>query len=82
VLTEDDDGAPHLTADHLAPRMLVQVPTDIEALRRDQPEIARGWLDGIRATLAVALDAGHRVTGITRDGWYVVTADRDVAELA
>lgn len=75
------DGTPHLTPTD-APRRLVQVPADIESLRREDPDLAIAWGAALRATLGHALTRGLRVGGFTRDGWYVLAVDRSVQELA
>ena len=81
VLSVARDATPHLTPAE-APRRLVQVPNDIELLRARDPDLGSAWAAAIRATLGAALDAGLRVTGVTRDGWYHLTSDHEVAELA
>ncbi len=81
ALTLDDRDAPVRSATE-APRRLIQVPSDIEVLRADRPEAALSWTHAIRETLGAGLDAGARVTGITRDGWYVLAAPGGVQELA
>ena len=65
-----------------APRRLVRIPPDIERLRRETPELARAWTEAVRATLGAALDAGARLTGCTRDGWYVLAEPVGLRELA
>jgi predicted GNAT superfamily acetyltransferase len=76
-----DDGSPRR---HPAEgrRRLVQVPEDVEALRADAAPVARAWTEAVRATLGAAMAAGFRVSGATRDGWYVLTAEAHVDELA
>jgi len=64
-----------------APRRLVRIPADIEHLRSDDPDLARAWTNAVRATLGVALAAGARVTGCTRDGWYVLAEPVGVEDL-
>jgi predicted GNAT superfamily acetyltransferase len=49
-----------------------QVPDDIVALRRDDPALARAWRLAVREALKTALDAGYRISGVTRTGWYVL----------
>jgi predicted GNAT superfamily acetyltransferase len=51
---------------------LIQVPADIVSLRAAEPELALEWRLAVRQTLGAALDAGARVEGISRDGWYVL----------
>ena len=65
-----------------APRRLVQVPADIESLRREDPDLALAWAAALRSTLGHALGLGLRVSGFSREGWYVLAADRAVDELA
>ncbi len=52
--------------------VMCQVPEDIVALRRSDPQLARAWRLAVRGALASAFDAGYRVTGVTRTGWYVL----------
>lgn len=76
-----DDGLPEVTPTQAA-RRLVQVPADIETLRGEDPGAARRWGHALRETLGAALDAGERISGITRDGWYVLARPAGVTELA
>lgn len=80
VLAVDGDGAPS-TAEPAAPRLLAQTPADIEVLRAQDPVRAAAWSAAARDVLGGALAAGWRVTGISRDGWYVLSADRGAADL-
>jgi predicted GNAT superfamily acetyltransferase len=80
VLSVDPRGAPALAPSD-APRQLVQVPADIERLRGEDPELALRWAEAVRSSLGDALRAGARVSGVTRDGWYVLDAGGAVAEL-
>lgn len=81
VLDVGPDGGPRTHPDHHAPRRLVQVPADIEALRRSDPARARAWSTAVRTHLGGALDAGARVSGATRDGWYVLSLRDGLTEL-
>lgn len=65
-----------------APRKLLRVPADIESLRQHAPDTAALWTTAIRETLGTALDAGARISGISRDGWYVLAEPGGVQELA
>lgn len=80
ILEVADDGAPHLTPRD-ADRRLIQAPADIESLRRDDPAVAAAWGAAIREALGGSLDAGFRITGITREGWYVLGLDPGLQEL-
>ena len=76
-----DDERPLVTPTG-ASRRLVQVPPDIETLRRTDQSTAADWAQAIRDTLGAALEAGQRISGITRDGWYVLADPAGVTELA
>ena len=52
--------------------LLVEVPDDIVALRREDPAVARAWRLALREALTLMLSAGCEITGATRDGWYVL----------
>jgi predicted GNAT superfamily acetyltransferase len=74
VLTVGPDGGPvrASSASSKAQVILAQIPEDIEGLRRSDPAIARAWRTALREVLGGALADGGRVTGIGRDGVYVV----------
>jgi predicted GNAT superfamily acetyltransferase len=74
------DGSPHLTVT-TAPRRLVRVPEDVEALRRTDRELALAWVTAVREALGRPLLRGARVSGATRDGWIVVTSGDRVMDL-
>ena len=52
--------------------LICQVPDDIVSLRRTSPPIARSWRLALRRAISGAMQAGYRVTGATRTGWYVL----------
>jgi predicted GNAT superfamily acetyltransferase len=52
--------------------LLMQVPKDIVALRRENPAVARAWRVALRDAVTKLLAAGYEITGATRDGWYVL----------
>ncbi len=68
--------------DTSAPRRLVRIPADIESLRATDHAAAAAWSEAIRAVLRPALEAGARISGVTREGWYVLADRGGVAELA
>jgi predicted GNAT superfamily acetyltransferase len=80
VLDVGDDDLPSITASS-SPRQLARVPADIESLRRSHPEVAGAWVDALRVTVGAAVAAGYRVSGITRDGVYVLVARGGLEEL-
>lgn len=81
VLDVDRSGAPVLSPT-TGPRRLIRVPHDIEAMRTTDPDLAAAWAAALREALGGGMRAGMRVTGITRDGWYVLAAPDGVAEMA
>ncbi|ROO89728.1 putative GNAT superfamily acetyltransferase [Actinocorallia herbida] len=59
--------------------LLVAVPPDVERLREEDGGRALTARYAVRAALAGALAAGARITGITRDGFYVLEEKDDRA---
>lgn len=82
VLDLDADSGRPLRSPTDAARRLVRIPPDIEAIRAEDPGLARDWAEAIRATLGEAMRARARVTGVTRDGWYVLAPPAGITELA
>ncbi|HEX2771811.1 MAG TPA: GNAT family N-acetyltransferase [Micromonosporaceae bacterium] len=56
--------------------MLVAVPWDIEALRAHDQAASARWRQAVREALTAALAAGYRITGMARDGFYVLEVTR------
>lgn len=81
VLEADAGGAPVLTPTD-APRRLARVPEDIESLRAADPDLALAWAAAAREAIGRAVTAGLRITGFTRDGWYVLAEPGGVDEMA
>lgn len=74
-------GRPELRTSS-APRRLVQVPEDIESIRARDRDLGVSWSTAVRETLGAAVQEGARISGITRDGWYVLAPTSGVSELA
>lgn len=74
VALDRSDGARPVKGSHpwAGSVALVAVPPDIEALRARDPDCARHWRVAVRETLGSMMDAGARVTGFDRAGWYVL----------
>lgn len=72
ALDRDPSGHPVVTGAPASGTLLVATPPDIEALRTADPAAASGWRVAVRSVLAPLMDAGARVTGYDRSGWYVV----------
>lgn len=75
LLDQADDEPLPAAVDELPARVLVAVPADIEALRGARPVVAGLWRLAVRSALQRAFDAGYSITGITRDGFYVLEGD-------
>jgi predicted GNAT superfamily acetyltransferase len=71
LLTVGPGGEP-IPGSSSARVVICQVPDDIVALRRSDPKLARAWRMAVRKALVTAFDAGYRVTGVTRTGWYIL----------
>jgi len=71
LLTVGPGGEP-VPASSVARVVMCQVPDDIVALRRSDPQLARVWRMAVRKSLSSAFEGGYRVTGVTRTGWYVL----------
>jgi predicted GNAT superfamily acetyltransferase len=71
LLSEDADGSPvrHPAAGDL---VLCRIPSDIAGLRGTATDLARAWRRSVRDAMEDALGRGYRITGMTRDGWYVL----------
>jgi predicted GNAT superfamily acetyltransferase len=80
VLDVGDDDAPVMTLSE-APRQLARVPADVEALRVRRPDLGHAWTQALRSTIGAAVRGGYRVSGITRDGVYLLADRRGVEEL-
>ncbi|TFD58984.1 hypothetical protein E3T39_11535 [Cryobacterium suzukii] len=62
------DGQPALV--EIGQDLWCRVPTDIVALRAQDPALAAAWRTGTRAIFQNAFSAGHTATAMTRTGWY------------
>lgn len=65
------DGLPVLEAAKGTPRR-VQLPADIEQLRRQDPEAAHAWRLAVREAVLAGLAAGAVITGLTQEGALVM----------
>jgi predicted GNAT superfamily acetyltransferase len=72
VVAPGPDGGPVVRPGPPDAPWLVAVPPDVEALRATAPQLAARWRLAVRESLGTALDAGARVQGFAREGWYVV----------
>lgn len=75
LLGRTDADAPAPPAQAPAPDgrvLLVAVPADVERMREQDPAAAKAWRYALRDAVCGALDAGYRITGLSRDGWYVL----------
>jgi predicted GNAT superfamily acetyltransferase len=77
LLDADPSGKPRRHPLPLAGTVLCGVPDDVEALRRADPGCAQEWRFAVRSAFQDALARGGRVAGMTKDGWYVLTTERN-----
>jgi predicted GNAT superfamily acetyltransferase len=80
LLSVGADETPQLVGTRVPPGHdlgLVQVPVDIEAIRAENEPLARRWRRSLREVLTGAIDAGDRIAGVGRDGWYVLRGARE-----
>ena len=71
ALSAGDDGRPRL-GERWGSQLLCQIPDDIVALRRADPQAAMSWRRALRDVLTEALAGGYRVGGVSRSGWYLL----------
>lgn len=73
VMVAADGRSPEMTTDTAeGGRYLVQVPEAIDVLRREDVALARRWRAVTRVALLPAMSGGAGITGVTKDGWYVL----------
>jgi len=76
LLARDDFGRPSPGKAALDGRpLLVALPLDVETLRTTDPSLAVSWRREVGDALCGAFDAGYRIAGMARDGWYVMEAE-------
>ncbi|MFD4835407.1 GNAT family N-acetyltransferase [Streptomyces uncialis] len=71
LLVADGSGRPRTTSTD-APTVLVELPSDIEALRRTDPAAATAWRLAVREALGGLLAAGARVSGFHGRSGYLI----------
>jgi predicted GNAT superfamily acetyltransferase len=71
AVSSGSDDRPVLAAVGEGPRR-VQLPAEIEAIRRTDSEVARAWRLGVRDAVLAGLSAGLSITGLTADGALVM----------
>jgi predicted GNAT superfamily acetyltransferase len=78
ALAETESGGPMAEPARSlgAGTLLVQVPADIEALRRTDPALARDWRLAVRDVLGELMAGGADVTGFAKTRGYVVERAR------
>jgi predicted GNAT superfamily acetyltransferase len=71
VVAESAEGLPVVDAARGAARR-VQLPRDIEAVRRADPQVAKAWRRAVRDAVVGGLSAGAVITGVTAEGAIVM----------
>jgi predicted GNAT superfamily acetyltransferase len=72
VLLDDEGGLPRRHDGRGERRLLVRVPEDYLALRRQDRQVALAWRDAVADTLEQALGSGYRAVDFLREGAYVL----------
>jgi predicted GNAT superfamily acetyltransferase len=72
VLRPDARGAPQRTGAAWNGVAACGIPADIERVRQDDPQLARAWRLALRDVLGGAMQAGYRITGFARPGYYLL----------
>jgi predicted GNAT superfamily acetyltransferase len=68
----DEDGRPRRAALPAGTRqVLVQIPADVQELRRTDPQLARAWRESSREVLEPLVAGPFGATGFTRSGCYL-----------
>ncbi len=75
VLDLDEHGGPVRRPGSDTDRLL-QVPLDMEALRRKDPALGGRWRMALRATFTEAFDDGHRIVGMDDNNAYITRKER------
>ncbi|MGI9017262.1 MAG: GNAT family N-acetyltransferase [Euzebya sp.] len=75
VLDRDTAGEPVATDVNGSPHevLAIAAPADILRLRRRNPSLAHRWRRAVRDHLIPLMAAGYQATGMTRDGYYLLT---------
>jgi len=77
ILDTGADGRPRRFVMPDGPTIRCVVPADVETLRLNDPALAQAWRLEVRAAFEEVLANGGRVAGMTKDGWYVFTTERN-----
>lgn len=73
LLDVDDDGRPVPGPPASGAVALAATPRDIITLRTSDAAVADNWRHAMRKTVGSAVAQGWVVSGMTTDGWYVLT---------
>jgi predicted GNAT superfamily acetyltransferase len=75
ILTVGHNGAPNVgDVPERASAVSLVVPSDIEGMRRDNPDLAARWRIALREAMLERWEAGWRPTAVGRDGRYLMEA--------
>ena len=77
ALAADEHGLPVRRATLTGGIVACATPPDIVALRRTDAAAARRWRLALREVMLDAFTQGLRITGVTRDGSYLLTRPED-----
>ncbi|GAA3826883.1 hypothetical protein GCM10022403_070220 [Streptomyces coacervatus] len=74
------DGDPLARRDPAGRHVWCRVPDDIVRLRAADPELALRWRYAVREVFTEAFARGFTATGMSRDGWYMLSRSPEAAE--
>lgn len=73
VLRADKHGAPAVdTLPRDCRHVTLQVPRDIEQIRREDPALSHLWRTALRDSMLGLLRAGWKITGFDKSGFYIM----------
>lgn len=72
VLRRDAREAPERVDPAWQGPVACAVPADIERMRHDDPQLALAWRLAVREVLGGAMQAGYRIAGFSRPGYYML----------
>jgi predicted GNAT superfamily acetyltransferase len=72
VVLEDEDGRPSARPEASGAQLILRIPADYLALRRDDPAAARSWRQAVGRTLAEAMSRGYVAVDFARPDAYLL----------
>jgi predicted GNAT superfamily acetyltransferase len=75
------NGVPELRLDGAAPEgpIAIDVPRDLQSIKRESPEVALAWRHAVRQAFTVSFSRGYVVCDF-RDGAYILRQEKECGE--